>query len=154
MFYRQRDPLEGAALPTLAVGLAVLRIVAGFVFFMHGYQKIFDNGIGNTEAFFETVNAPLPQITAPFVAYLEFVGGLMLMIGLFTQLVAILLLVDMFAAMFIVHFENGFFVSPENGFELVFLLGSAALALILTGPGSLSVDNLLPGTRLGARPRT
>jgi putative oxidoreductase len=143
----------GVAAPTLAVGLTVLRIVTGLVFFMHGYQKLFDDGIDRTEAFFRTIEAPFPQFTAPLVTYLEFAGGLALMIGLLTQLVAILLVVDMVAALLLVNAENGFFVT-NNGFELVLLLGGAALTLTLTGPGAVSVYNLLGGSRPGGPIRT
>ncbi len=150
MFYRRRDPLEGSALPTVGVGLSILRVATGFVFFMHGYQKLVTDGIDDTEQFFSRVGAPLPEYTASLVAYAELIGGVMLLIGMLTQLVAAVLFIDMAAAFFIVHFENGFFVT-ENGYELVFLLGGAALAVMLTGPGSYSVDNALPGTRVGRR---
>jgi putative oxidoreductase len=49
----------------------------------------------------------------------------------------------MLVAMLLVHRPNGFFAG-NGGVELVLLLGTAALALALTGPGALALDNLLP----------
>lgn len=123
-------------------GLLVLRVVTGLVFFMHGWQKLFDDGISATRDGFDAMGVPLPAVTAPLVTFLELIGGLMLMVGALTAIVGILLVVDMTAAFFIVHVEHGFFVA-NNGFEFVLLLGSAALALVIAGPGSYSVDAML-----------
>lgn len=129
-------------------GLLLLRIVTGLVFFMHGWQKLVDDGMGTTQDNFDAMGAPMPNITAPIVTFVELVGGVMLMLGALTAIVGILLVIDMVAAFFIVHVENGFFVSA-GGFELVFLLGGAALALVIAGPGSYSADAMigLPGMR-------
>lgn len=123
-------------------GLLLLRVVTGLVFFMHGWQKLVDNGIGATQTGFDGMGVPLPDITAVISTFLELVGGAMLMAGILTRIVGFLLAIEMAAAFFIVHVENGFFVM-NNGFELVFLLGGAALTLAITGPGRYSVDALL-----------
>lgn len=129
-------------LPTVSLAVLVLRIGAGFVFFMHGWQKLVDNGIGSTQAAFDGMGAPLPDLSAPLVTFADLVGGVALVAGAFTQLAALILLVDMLFAMFIVHVENGFFTT-EGGYELVFLLGIAALTLMQAGPGAFSVDRAI-----------
>lgn len=128
-------------------GLLMLRVITGLVFFMHGWQKLFDNGISQTQTAFDAMGAPLPDITAVIVTFLELIGGAMLIFGLLTRIVGVLLIIDMVAALFIVHFENGFFVS-NNGFELVLLLAGATLALVIAGPGAFSADEAmgLPGS--------
>ena len=129
-------------------GLVILRVAAGLVFFMHGYQKLFDNGISATQAGFDGMGAPLPDITAVVVTFLELIGGLALIAGVFTRIVGVLLAIDMAGAYFIVHQENGFF-AMNGGFERVFMLAGAAVALALTGPGAYAVDaivNLSPRT--------
>lgn len=129
-------------------GLLLLRVVTGLVFFMHGWQKLVDDGISTTQANFDAMGAPMPDITAPIVTFVELIGGVLLMLGALTAIAGILLAIDMVAAFFIVHVENGFFVM-NGGFELVLLLGAAALTLVIAGPGSYSVDAMLglPGMR-------
>lgn len=150
-----REPDPGA----VSSGLLVLRVVAGLVFFMHGWQKLIDNGISATQTGFDAMGAPMPEITAVIVTFVELIGGAMLILGLLTRLVGLLLVIDMASAFFIVHVENGFFIS-NGGFELVFLLGGAALALVIAGPGRYSADAALGipgGMAVGGftdRPRT
>ena len=124
-------------------GITILRIVVGLTFFMHGQQKLFDNGIDGVEQFFGSQGIPLPGLSAVVVTLLETVGGLALIIGLFTRLIALLLAIDNLVATLVVHLGNGFFAG-DGGVELTLLLLAANIALILAGPGALAVDNLLP----------
>lgn len=132
--------------PAVSSALLVLRIVAGIVFFMHGWQKLVDDGISATQQGFDGMGAPLPDITAVIVTFVELVGGTMLIAGALTRIVAILLVIDMVSAMVIVHIENGIFVT-NGGYELVFLLAGISLALGIAGPGAYSADAIsgLPG---------
>lgn len=137
------SPLTGFGLANSApIAVLVLRAVTGLVFFMHGYQKLVDDGIGATQTGFDAMGVPLPDITAIVVTFVEFVGGVALILGVLTRIVALLLLIDMLSAMFIVHIENGFFVS-DGGVELVLLLAGASLTLMITGAGPYSVDAFL-----------
>ena len=135
MFQRTSTPNQ------VATGLAVLRIVTGLIFLAHGYQKFFIMGIDGTTGFFTQLGIPLPGVAAVLVATLESLGGIALILGLFTRIVAIPLAIDMVSAIFFFHAKNGFFV--PGGIEFVLLLMSAAIALALAGPGSPSLDSLL-----------
>lgn len=106
---------------------------------MHGYQKLFDNGIGATQDSFDMMGVPVPNITAVIVTFLELIGGVALILGVVTRIVALLLAIDMLAAMFIVHVENGFFAST-GGYEFVLMLAGACVALMIAGAGPYSVD--------------
>ena len=79
-----------------------------------------------------------PPVTAPLVTLLEFFGGLALIVGLLTRLVALGFVIEMLGAIFIVHIRQGFF--PPKGFELPLLLCAASAMLMLGGGGLLSVD--------------
>ena len=127
-------------------GIALLRIVVGIVFVMHGQQKLFEMGVGGVGGFFASLGVPAPQLAAVVVGVLETVGGLALILGVLTRLFGLLLTGDMLVALLLVHRPNGFFAG-DGGVELVLLLGTAALALALTGPGALALDNLLPFER-------
>ena len=93
-------------------GLTVLRMVVGFVFFMHGYQKLLKMGIHGVAGFFGHLGIPFPIVAAVLVTLLEFVGGILLITGLATRIPSALLAVDMLVAIFTVHMKNGFF-GPE-----------------------------------------
>jgi putative oxidoreductase len=123
------------------VALTVLRVVIGVVFFMHGYQKWFTMGIPGVTGFFTQIGAPLPRISSYVVATVELVGGAMLVLGAFTRLIAIPLMIDMATAIILVHAKNGFFA--PKGVELVMTLMTGALVLALAGPGAASLDKAL-----------
>ena len=127
-------------------GIALLRIVVGIVFVMHGQQKLFEMGVGGVGGFFAALGVPAPQLAAVVVSVLETVGGLALILGVLTRLFGLLLAGDMLVALLLVHRPNRFFAG-NGGVELVLLLGVAALALALTGAGALALDNVLPFER-------
>lgn len=129
----------------LDAGLALLRIVIGAVFLAHGAQKLFQFGLAGVTSSFSQVGVPLPAITAPVVSGLEFFGGIALIAGLLTRLVALGLTIDMLGAIFLVHLAGGFFA--PKGVELVLVLGAAAATLALTGPGAYSMDAALARRR-------
>lgn len=123
------------------IGLAVLRVVTGLIFLMHGYPKLF-GGIEGTSGMFESLDIPLPLVAAWGVALLETFGGLALILGLFATPVAILLAIHMLAGIVLVHIQNGFYVvgPGQGGVEFNLLLIASMLVLILVGPGAASLD--------------
>ncbi|MEO7367695.1 MAG: DoxX family protein [Gemmatimonadaceae bacterium] len=131
------------------LGLTFLRIVTGVVFAAHGYQKFFTMGIPGVTGFFTQVGAPLPHLSAVLVASIELVGGIALILGLFTRLVAIPLAIDMLMAIVLVHFKNG--LTGPMGMELVLVLMSATTALAVAGPGALAIDAIFGGRTVPAR---
>jgi putative oxidoreductase len=141
-FFRMAEPPE--QMKDWAIG--VIRLVVGLTFFLHGWQKLMDFGIAGVTQGFTQMGVPMPEVTAPLVSLVEFVCGASLMIGFLTRLVAIPLAIDMLAAMFLVSLKNGFFVS-QRGVELELLLFAGSLAMVLGGPGALSIDRVLSSAR-------
>lgn len=126
-----------SAAPSL--GLLVLRVVVGAIFAAHGAQKIFEFTLPGMIGSFAGMGVPLPEIAGPVVAFVELIGGILLILGLLTRPVAILLAIDMIVALVAVHLPAGLWVG-DGGYEFVAVLGAAALALALTGAGRFSLD--------------
>ncbi len=134
--------MNNLALNTVA--RTVLRIVVGFLFASHGWQKYNEFTIAGTQGAFAQMGVPAADVVAPIIATLELVGGIALILGLATRPFAALLTLNMLGAIVLVHASAGVFVEA-GGYELVLLLGAAALALALVGPGKFSLDNVLFG---------
>lgn len=127
----------------VSLALAVLRVTAGTVFIAHGSQKLFTYGFAGISGAFGQMGVPFPGVVGPLVALLEFLGGIALVIGLLTRLAALGLTFDMLGAIMLVHFKAGFFL--PTGYEFVFILLGASIALALAGAGQFSVDAVLAG---------
>jgi putative oxidoreductase len=123
----------------LNAALALLRIVVGGIFIAHGAQKLFVAGLTGVAGMFGQMGIPLPGIVGPAIAFLEFFGGIALILGLFTQPIALLLAVDMLGAIALVQIHKGL----VGGYELELLLMTGALALALAGAGEYSFDRVL-----------
>ena len=129
-----------------AYGPLVLRVALGLVMMGHGSQKLFGafggGGLSQTAGFFGQIGIVPGYFWAVVVAVVETFGGLLVLIGLLTRVAGLLIAITMFVAMVWVHLPNGFFLS-NRGIEYTLVLFAAALALVLTGPGTPSVDALL-----------
>ncbi|MDS1115731.1 DoxX family protein [Gordonia westfalica] len=128
-----------------SVGILLARIAFGVVFLAHGLQKFQQNGWTGPKAGFEMMDVPLPAISAFLVTWLEILGGIALIVGVLTPIVALLFVLDMLGALFIAHIDSGIWAS-DGGYEFVLTLGAGALLLAVVGAGRFSVDAIL-GTR-------
>lgn len=118
-------------------GLAVLRIVVGVVFAMHGWQKIHVFHLAGVTGMLSHLGIPMPSVFAVILIAVEFLGGLLLITGLATRGPAVLLAVDMIVAIITMHMKHGFF-AQGGGIELPFTLLGAVICLAISGGGCFS----------------
>ena len=127
------------------VALLVLRILLGVVFIPHGMQKIL--GFSGTMQMF-TTNLHIPWIFAFLAIMAEFLGSWGLITGLFTRVAAFGIAVNMVVAVYMLHWQNGFFMNwfgnqKGEGYEYHILVVAIALALMIKGGGKWSIDRAL-----------
>ncbi|NYD55868.1 putative oxidoreductase [Nocardioides marinisabuli] len=124
------------------LGPLLLRLGVGFVFAVHGWRKI-DGGVSNFAPVLEAQSVPAPEVVAWLMTIAEGLGGLALIVGVFTRLVTLPLIAIMVGALVLVKSEIGFIVADAPGGELDTALLAGLLCLLFIGPGRLSVDGLL-----------
>ncbi|HVO80781.1 MAG TPA: DoxX family protein [Terriglobales bacterium] len=119
-------------------GVALLRVMIGLVFLIHGWEKLFVFGIHRVTGYFGSIGVPSPALFAPLVTAIELLGGMALILGVGTRWAAVLLVFDMMGAIFAAKLSGGFFAPAGFEYELTLLV--ANLSLLLTGPGAASLD--------------
>ncbi len=144
---------------TTDASLLILRIATGLIFIPHGYSKVF--GSGGPSAF--AADLPgyhIPAFLGYLAAYAEFFGAILLIAGLLTRLDAFLLAGTMFVAVFVVQLPDALrdpdnaghrFAGTMHAIELPLAMLAMTVALLLVGPGRLSLDALLWRKKVGAR---
>lgn len=125
-----------------SLALLVARLVLGFVFIMHGWQKLHTYGISNVEKSFDAMGVPAPALSAQYATWVELIGGVALIVGVLLPLVGVLLAADMLGAMTFAHWDAGFW-NADQGYELVLGLLAAALAVGFAKPGIAALDHYL-----------
>lgn len=122
--------------------LALLRVTFGTVLLAHGLLKIFAFTLAGTVGFFGSLG--LPPVAAYLTIFGEVTGGIGLILGIQTRLVALLSLPIMLGATW-VHAGNGWlFSAPNGGWEFPAVLSVLAVVLTLSGGGSMGLHRLNP----------
>ncbi len=123
-----------------------LRVGAGVIFAAHGAQKLFGwfggYGLEGTAGWMTSIGLEPGLLMATLAGGAEFIGGLLLLVGLLVRPAAFMLAVTMVVAIVSVHLQNGFFLANE-GYEYGLALLAVSVGLMFRGAGSLSADRLL-----------
>jgi len=113
------------------IALLLVRVGLALVFMAHGWDKV--SAMEGTIGFFSSIG--LPAVMAYIVAYVELLGGIAMLLGVFTGWAGILLAVTMLGAIGKVKLNMGF----VGGYEFDLMLFLAAIAISLAGPGKYGI---------------
>jgi putative oxidoreductase len=118
-------------------GVAAVRIVMGLIFVTAGWSKI-SNGFGAVAGNFGKMGMPVPEITGPFIALLELIGGALLLVGIAGRWLGLLFAIEFVVATFVVKLPS----AGWAGARLDAMLLAGALLLVFAGSGRLSIDDV------------
>src|SRR5579862_2686082 len=121
--------------------LLLVRLYWGFQMMQTGWGKL--HNLAKVTDFFTSLGIPLPGLNAPCIVALEFLGGILIMLGLGSRLIALLLTCDMLVAFVTADREALFsvFSDPDKFYAAApytFLI--AFLIVLIFGPGLFSLD--------------
>lgn len=133
-------------LDTAPYAVTLLRLSLGLLFVAHGALKLFTFTLPGTAQFFVSVG--LPGFMAYIVTPLEIVGGILMILGLFTRWVSLILFPILLVATVRVHGASGWlFTNEGGGWEFPAFFGIATLVQFLLGDGAYSLSAYLARRR-------
>ena len=131
-FYQSWTPIAGT----------FVRIVVGVMFLMHVSGK-FKIGASAVAANIMAKHGIEPSLVCAYVVMaLETIGGICLILGLFTRFFAAALAIEMLIALLFVHLPMGY-AAGRGGYEYVLLIGAVCFMIAIRGGGPYSVDRLI-----------
>jgi len=122
------------------VPILFARLALGVGFIQTGHGKLF-GGHANVVELFTNLKIPMPELNAWFVSGLEFFGGILLVVGLGTRIIALMLSFAMLVAGLTAVFPKDGFLGSLLSTEVLAML--MLLWLVFSGPGALSLDHLV-----------
>jgi putative oxidoreductase len=126
------------------LALLGVRALLGAVLIAHGWQKLNDFGVAGTRSNFSEMGIPNAGIATWFAIAAELGGGVLIVLGLLTPIASLAVVGTMAGAFWYAHRGTEIFVA-DGGWELIAMIGAAALALFATGSGALSLDAIFLG---------
>jgi putative oxidoreductase len=131
-----------------ALGISIVRLMMGSIVVVAGTQKVLGPlPYGGANRF------PAPEIFGYYIPAHEFIFGLLILIGLATRWVAIAFIIEFFITGIVIKLTSA---PPFGGYEsarIDYMLLATAIALVIGGPGTLSVDAWLARRRTQSAPQ-
>jgi putative oxidoreductase len=121
----------------------VVRLIIGTIMAYHGWMKLTGPGPAGVGEFLAGLGVPLPVVFGYLLTFGELLGGLALIIGLFTRAAALVLTAILVLAILLVKVEVGLVAETGTGAELDLALIAGFITLALLGPGRPSLDHSL-----------
>jgi putative oxidoreductase len=119
-------------------GATLLRVILGIVYVMHAYLALVINGPAGMIAYNAKAGIPLPEIATWYLILAHGLGGILLVLGIYTRWAALANVPVMLGAIIFVHLKNGFW-AHQQGYEYVLVLLVATVATAMIGGGALSL---------------
>lgn len=120
----------------------LVRIVIGYILFMHGWVKFNGGGLTGVSAGMAKMGLEPSLFFGGAAMFLETVGALCLIVGLFTRFFAAALAIEIGIAFLVVHLPKGF-AAAQGGYEYVLLIGIVLFAIAIRGGGPYSLDRVI-----------
>jgi putative oxidoreductase len=124
--------------------LLFVRLYWGIQLAQNGWGKL--HNLGRVTEFFSSLGLPAPGPTAAFVSTIEFLGGLLLAVGLLSRFIGLVISIDMFMAYVMADREAlSSFISDPGKFYVAdpYTFLFAALLILIFGPGRIALDTIL-----------
>jgi|SRR5690348_9075290 len=121
------------------ISYALLRVVIGYILFMHGWGKVTGAGLAGISGYMAKQGLEPGVVFAAAAMFLETIGALCVLFGLFTRFFAAALAIEMAIAFVAVHAPHGF-AAGKGGYEFVLLLGIVLFSIAIRGGGPYSID--------------
>jgi putative oxidoreductase len=124
--------------------LLFVRVYWGWQLAQNGWGKL--HNLGHVTEFFSSLSLPAPGATAIFVSTIEFIGGIMLALGLLARFFGLVITIDMLMAYIMADREALFsIISNPDKFTAAdpYTTLFAALLILIFGPGKIALDTLL-----------
>jgi putative oxidoreductase len=139
---RLHVPAVAGFYETLApLAYPLIRITLGLILIPHGFGKVFGTDAVNASRNFVMFGWAYPLAWGYFIGVLEFFGGIMLALGLFTRVIAAAFFIEMMVISFAVLYPNWSW--GRRGMEYALFMGIVALAIFFRGGGRYSLDRLM-----------
>jgi len=121
-------------------GAMLLRLILGIVYIMHAYLALVVFGPAGMIAYQVKSGIPFPEIATWYLILAHGLGGIFLVLGIYTRWAALANVPVMLGALVFVHLKNGFWAHQSpNGYEYVLVLLVATVAAAMIGGGVLSL---------------
>jgi len=119
-------------------GATLLRVILGIVYVMHAYLALVINGPAGMIAYNAKAGIPLPEVATWYLILAHGLGGILLVLGIYTRWAALANVPVMLGAIVFVHLKNGFW-AHQQGYEYVLVLLVSTVATAMIGGGALSL---------------
>ena len=123
------------------IAFTAMRVIVGYILLMHGWAKV-KGGAAGVAAFMAKSGLEPGLVFAYAAIFLETIGAICVIIGLFTRFFAAAIAIEMLIGMFAVHWAHGFGYRG-GGYEYILLIGIVMFFIAVRGGGPFSVDRAI-----------